>query len=69
MMKPNLCWHCGEDVAGERWALGYRLCLSCGEEVAREVKHCVVPMHKSNYVLATSVEFLVGVNNKGGIVK
>jgi hypothetical protein len=37
--------------------------------VAKKVVRCVVPMHKSNYVLITDMELLTGVNQKGGIVK
>jgi hypothetical protein len=29
----------------------------------------VAPMHKSNYMLITNTDDLVGLNNKGGLVK
>lgn len=52
-------------------ALGYKLCLFCGEEQAREDRRLwtVAPMHKSNYTLITNRADLVGLNNKGGLVK
>jgi hypothetical protein len=40
-----------------------------GEEQARAVKHCIVPMHKSNYVVVSDRNLLTGVNQKGGLVK
>jgi hypothetical protein len=60
---------CGDEFAEERWALGYKFCLACGDEVAKKVVRCVVPMHKSNYILVTDRDLLTGVNTKGGIVK
>ena len=67
----TFCMGCGEGVAQNRWALGYRTCLWCGEEAARteRLSWCVAPMHKSNYVLITSHDDLKGINNKGGLVK
>jgi hypothetical protein len=47
----------------------YFTCLACGEEQARAVKHCIVPMHKSNYVVVSDRNLLTGVNQKGGLVK
>lgn len=32
------CECCGDDVAIERWALGYRWCKACGELKAREAR-------------------------------
>ena len=31
--------------------------------------YCVVPMHKSNYMVVTNRADLVGINSKGGLVK
>jgi hypothetical protein len=45
------------------------LCLDCGEVAAKKVKHTIAPMHKSNYVVITNRTDLVGLNNKGGLVK
>jgi hypothetical protein len=46
-------------------------CMACGEEQAqRALKHkTVAPMHKSNYMLITNRADLLGINNKGGLVK
>ena len=63
------CRLCGEEYEYERWKLGYKMCLSCGDEMAKKVVRCVVPMHKSNYVLVTDRDLLTGANQKGGIVK
>jgi ribosomal protein L37AE/L43A len=68
-MYKHLCRCCGDEIAKGRWELGYKFCLPCGDELAKKVVRCVVPMHKSNYVLITDKDLLTGVNNKGGIVK
>jgi ribosomal protein L37AE/L43A len=69
-MKP-ICRDCGETYAPARKAAGFRVCLECGEAQAKAArKHwCVAPMHKSNYMLFTQKADLVGINNKGGLVK
>lgn len=46
----NPCHICGDAIAPRRSALGYTLCMQCGEETARGVRHCAVPLSKSNYV-------------------
>lgn len=68
--ETNCSW-CGDDVDINRWTLGYHICLPCGEEVARleRLHWCVAPMHKSNYMLFTNPADLIGINNKGGLVK
>lgn len=68
MKTSNLCPQCGDTVPPARVALGRRLCLPCGEEAARQERTSwtVAPMHKSNYMLLTSKEDLLGINNKGG---
>jgi ribosomal protein L37AE/L43A len=58
------CRECGEPVHPKRAALGYGLCLDCGEEAARRTPRCVVPMHKSNYVLVTNYSELKYINPK-----
>ena len=63
------CEKCGKYFSYARAKLGYKICLDCGEVEAKAVKHCVAPMHKSNYMLFTNVEDLKGINNKGGIIK
>lgn len=63
------CNRCGDDIDSRRYALGYRTCLWCGEEEARLYKHTIVPIHKSSYTVITDMSLLVGINNKGGLVK
>lgn len=62
------CWGCGEAVDSRRWARGYRTCLVCGEKEARQVKHTIVPMPKSNYIVVSDMSLLIGLNSshKGG---
>ena len=61
-MRTHNCVECGGVVAEARWALGYRECLQCGEYRARQRKHTVVPMAKSNYILVTDKRLLLGLN-------
>jgi ribosomal protein L37AE/L43A len=65
----NLCIKCGDHVLHQRYKLGYTTCLKCGEVVAKETKHTIAPMHKSNYMVITNQEDLKGLNNKGGNVR
>lgn len=67
----HTCRTCGDEINPARWLLGYRVCLWCGEEQARadRLHWCVAPMHKSNYMLITNPADLLGINNKGGLVK
>jgi len=61
-----VCIRCGDDVMPERAALGFRLCLFCGEEAAKQERAtwCVVPLHKSNYVLVTDRREIPGMCSK-----
>lgn len=68
-MTAYYCTRCGEEVSDARHALGYSTCLPCGEAYARKRKHCIVPMHKSNYIVVTNREDLKGINNKGGLIR
>lgn len=63
------CVECGEAVNARRWALGIHLCMPCGEANAHRVVRCIVPLHKSNYILVTDLEDLKGINNKGGFYR
>jgi ribosomal protein L37AE/L43A len=63
------CKLCGEPYDVARMKLGYAICMPCGEEVAKERKFTIAPMHKSNYVAIFDRSDLVGLNNKGGLVK
>lgn len=42
-------------------------CMDCGEKLARQRKHTIAPMHKSNYMLISNMDDLKGLNNKGGL--
>lgn len=50
------CRVCDEPFNPKRKALGYDTCLSCGEP---KKQFAVVPVPKSNYVVATNVTQLV----------
>ena len=58
------CIRCGDDVDDKRHALGYHTCLWCGEEEARQYKHTIVPMNKSNYIVVTDTALLGNLNPK-----
>ena len=60
-----ICLCCySERVPPARARLGYKTCLSCGETAAKQVKHTVAPVHKSNYMLFTDVNMLKQLNPK-----
>jgi hypothetical protein len=59
----NTCPRCGDDIDPRRTALGYRLCLPCGETRAREVRHTIAPLPKSNYMVFTDLSLLKGLNS------
>lgn len=65
----NLCVKCGDHVLQARWKLGYKTCLMCGDAQAKAVKHTIVPLPKSNYIVVTDMQMLVGLNSshKGGV--
>ena len=69
MEYKNLCIKCGDHVLHARYRLGYTTCLKCGEAIAKETKHTIAPMHKSNYMVITNREDLKGLNTKGGNVR
>lgn len=54
---------CGEQIPSARVKLGYKTCLVCGEKHAKRVKHCIVPMPKSNYIVVTDSQLLIGLNS------
>ena len=60
------CRWCGYDVDERRATLGYASCLECGERDARKVRHTIVPMNKSNYVVVTDRSLLRQLNPKRG---
>ena len=63
------CVVCSAEVNDKRVKLGYDTCMICGDKQAQKVVHTVLPLHKSNYMLVTNREELIGFNTKGGIVK
>ena len=68
-MKTKRCVYCANQYPVGRYQLGYVTCLDCGSKDANAVKHTVVPLHKSNYIVVTNRDDLVGINVKGGVVK
>jgi ribosomal protein L37AE/L43A len=64
MAKVSFCSNCGDDYPTARRALGYHTCLPCGDTAARAVRHCVVPMNKSNYTVITNQAELAWLNPK-----
>ena len=63
------CKLCGEPYDLARMRLGYAVCLDCGDEIAKDKTYTIAPMHKSNYVAIFDRSDLIGLNNKGGLVK
>lgn len=59
ILADILCVCCGDVVNPGRVELGYRSCLICGEKQARQVKHTIVPVPKSNYVYAHTLDDLI----------
>ena len=60
-----VCTCCyAQRVAPARSRIGYTTCLDCGETAARQVKHTIAPMNKSNYMLFTDVSLLKQLNPK-----
>lgn len=62
--KRHLCAECFGTIDHRRYALGYRVCLSCGEDAAKQVKHTIAPLNKSNYYYISSMETLKQLNPK-----
>jgi hypothetical protein len=56
------CVCCGDSVQTARWRLGFHTCLVCGEKRAKEYKHCIVPLAKSNYQPVTDLNTLKQLN-------
>jgi transposase-like protein len=60
-----ICTHCYAVRVEPQRAKALRpTCAACGEEIARQVKHTVVPMNKSNYMLVTDRSLLTQLNPK-----
>jgi predicted nucleic acid-binding Zn-ribbon protein len=58
------CISCGSEYSTARRNLGYNTCLNCGDFAAREVRWCVAPLNKSNYVVISNPDDLKGLNPK-----
>lgn len=56
-------------VDPRRVKAGFDTCLPCGDAEAKQVRHTVVPLHKSNYIVTTNRDDLKGINNKGGFYR
>lgn len=77
--RVYLCTSCHwEKVPYKRWQLGvkrkdpsYFTCLPCGQQQAELARKswCVATLHKSNSILVTNRADLIGINNKGGLVR
>lgn len=61
--KPT-CKVCGDEFAYKRFTLGYAVCLDCGEDIARQKKHTIAPLNKSNYYFISDPELLKQLNPK-----
>lgn len=58
-----ICTTCyAERVPPARRKLGYMTCLSCGEKAASKVRHTIVNLAKSNYVVVSDPTLLKGLN-------
>jgi len=68
MSTKPLCDCCHNPVNPHRYDLGYTVCKPCGEKQARQKRHTIVPMHKSNYMVVTDMSLLKQLN-KGGLVR
>ena len=70
-MNIPRCRICGDEIDPPERARIKPLCLWCGEDQAKQERAswCIAPMHKSNYMLFTNPADLIGINNKGGLVK
>lgn len=55
---------CEQYVNPHRVDLGYMTCMKCGETIAKQRKHTIVPMNKSNYIPVTNYEILKQLNPK-----
>lgn len=54
------CYICRDTYSDQRAQLGYVTCPACGDKAAQAQakQHCIVPMHKSNYVVVSDLTML-----------
>ena len=61
----SLCVKCHDNTVPQaRRQLGYLTCMSCGETAASKVRHCSIPLNKSNYMYVSDMEILKQTNPK-----
>jgi predicted amidophosphoribosyltransferase len=53
--NTKFCRLCGSSITPPERRSITSLCMTCGEAEARKVKHCIVPLAKSNYVVMLEV--------------
>ena len=63
------CETCSAGYDNRRAQLGYTTCVTCGEKEARQRKHTVVPLHKSNYMVPATAAERRGIHNHGGVCR
>lgn len=66
IIMTTKCILCDAIVHPLRIKAGINTCIHCGDKLAKQRKHCIVPMHKSNYIVVTNHDDLVRINNKSG---
>ena len=50
------CRMCNKPYSPARQRLGILTCMVCGDAAAKQVKHTVAPLNKSNYMLLSTEE-------------
>jgi hypothetical protein len=50
------CRLCNKLYSPARKRLGFDTCMQCGQLAAKEIKHTVAPLNKSNYMLLSAEE-------------
>lgn len=55
---------CEQYVNPHRVKLGYMTCMKCGETIAKQKKHTIAPINKSNYMFISDPEILKQLNPK-----
>lgn len=65
------CEDCSKPILPISLAQTGNLCATCRDKIATDARRswCVAPLHKGPYMLITDASLLVGLNNKGGLVK
>jgi len=65
------CEACDKPILPISLAQTGKLCATCRDTAAKRARQswCVAPLHKGPYMLITDASLLVGLGNKGGLVK